>query len=104
MVIDLALAGHGVVRLLDWTNLAELTAGSLVRVLTDWESSEAIPINLIYSPGVRRTARARAFIEFVVEIFQELEHVRGAGRVLGSEPPPWWRRHYESSSASAVRA
>ncbi|MGJ7506221.1 LysR family transcriptional regulator [Variovorax sp. GT1P44] len=104
MVIDLALAGHGVVRLLDWTNPEELAAGSLVRVLSDWESSEAIPVNLIYSPSVRRTARARAFIEFVIEIFQELEHVRGAGPVPGSEQPPWWRRHYESSSESAVRS
>lgn len=83
MVIELALAGHGVVRLLDWTNLAELAAGSLVRVLSDWESSEAIPVNLLYSPNVRRTARAQAFIEFVIETFHELEHVRGAGRAPG---------------------
>lgn len=103
MVIDLALAGHGVVRLLDWTNLAELAAGSLVRVLSEWESSEATPVNLIYSPSIRRTARARAFIDFVIEIFQELDHARGTGRVPGSERPPWWRRHYESSSASTVR-
>jgi DNA-binding transcriptional LysR family regulator len=103
MVIDLAIAGHGVVRLLDWTNLPELAAGLLVRALSDWESAEAPPVNLIYRPGVRRTARARAFIEFVIELFQELEQVRG-GRVQGTERPPWLRRHYERSSAIVARS
>lgn len=103
LVIDLAVAGHGVVRLLDWTNLPELATGSLVRALSDWESAEAPPVNLIYRPGVRRTARARAFIEFVIELFQELEQVRG-GRVQGTERPPWLRRHYERSSAIVARS
>ncbi|CAN7322817.1 LysR family transcriptional regulator [Variovorax sp. LjRoot178] len=103
MVIDLAVAGHGVVRLLDWANLPELATGSLVRALSDWESPEAPPVNLIYRPGVRRLARARVFIEFVIELFRELEQVRGE-RVPGSERPPWLRRRYERSSASMARS
>ncbi len=103
MVIDLAVAGHGVVRLLDWANLRELATGSLVRALSDWESPEAPPVNLIYRPGVRRLARARVFIEFVIELFRELEQARGE-RVPGSERPPWLRRRYERSSASMARS
>jgi len=102
-VIDLAVAGHGVARLLDWTNLPELAAGSLVRALSDWESAEAPPVKLIYRPSVRRMARARAFIEFVVELFQELEQIRG-GRVPGSTRPHWLRRRYERSSSSMARS
>lgn len=103
MVIDLAVAGHGVVRLLDWANLPELATGSLVRALSDWESPEAPPVNLIYRPSVRRMARARVFIDFVIELFRELEQLRG-GRVPGSARPPWLRRHYERSSASMARS
>jgi DNA-binding transcriptional LysR family regulator len=103
MVVELAVAGHGVVRLLDWPNLPELATGSLVRALTDWESPEAPPVNLIYRPSVRRMARARVFMEFVVELFRDLEQVRG-GPVPGSDRPPWLRRHYARSSARMARS
>ena len=98
LVIELALAGRGVVRLLDWTNLPELATGALVRALPDWESPEAPPVNLIYRSSMRRIPRARAFIEFAIELFKELEAVRG-GRVEGSARPNWLRRHYSRSSA-----
>ncbi len=69
IVVDLALAGHGVVRLLEWTNLPDLASGRLVRVLDDWESTDAIPVNLLYSPNARRLPRVRAFIDFAIEVF-----------------------------------
>ena len=102
LVIELAMAGHGVVRILDWTNLPELACGSLVRVLEDWESTEAPPVNLLYRASVRRSPRVRLFIEFVTELFRELDLVRGEG-VVGTERPRWLLRHYGRVSASMTR-
>ena len=96
------MAGHGVVRILDWTNLPELACGSLVRVLEDWESTEAPPVNLLYRASVRRSPRVRLFIEFVTELFRELDLVRGEG-VVGTERPRWLLRHYGRVSASMTR-
>ncbi len=73
IVVDLALAGHGVVRLLEWTNRPELASGRLVRVLDDWESTEAIPVNVLYSPSARRLPRVRSFIDFAIEVFAAFE-------------------------------
>ena len=91
IVVDLALAGHGVVRLLEWTNRPELASGRLVRVLDDWESTDAIPVNLLYSPSARRLPRVRAFIDFAIEVFAAFELPSPA--VL-AEPPLWLHRRY----------
>lgn len=93
LAIELALAGHGVIRILDWTDLPDLACGSLVRALEDWESTEAPPVNLLYRASVRRILRVRLFIEFVSELFRELDGVRGTG-VIGTERPRWLWRHY----------
>lgn len=77
LVVDLALAGQGAIRLFDWTNRDLLASGRLVRVLADWESVDVVPVNLLYPPSARRLPRVRAFIDFAAEIFQ------GAG---GSRP------------------
>jgi len=97
LVIELALAGHGVIRVLDWTNLQDLACGSLVRALEDWESTEAPPVNLLYRASVRRIPRVRLFIEFASELFRELDGVRGTG-VVGTERPRWLWRHYARAS------
>jgi DNA-binding transcriptional LysR family regulator len=77
LVVDLALAGHGAIRLFDWTNRDLLASGRLVRVLADWESVDVVPVNLLHPPSARRLPRVRAFIDFATEIFE------GAG---GSRP------------------
>ena len=102
LVIELALAGHGVVRVLDWTNLPEFASGALVRALEDWESPEAPPVNLLYRASVRRIPRVRLFIDFATETFRELDLIRGQ-RVVGTERPPWLRRHYGRTSAIMTR-
>src|SRR5262249_56841778 len=76
MAIDLALAGQGVARILDWTNRRDLASGALVEALSDWESPEAPPVNLLYRPSVRRIPRVRAFMKFVIDVFRELEATR----------------------------
>ena len=103
LVIELALAGHGVIRILDWTELPDLASGSLVRALPDWESTEAVPVNLLYRASVRRIPRVRLFIEFAIELFRELDRVRGQ-EVVGTERPRWLWRHYGRASAIRTRA
>jgi hypothetical protein len=58
--IELAIAGHGVMRILDWTNEADFEAGRLEAVLGEWEALDAPPVTLSYWPSGRRTTRVRA--------------------------------------------
>ena len=102
MVISHALAGEGVVRAMDWTNLDDLASGALVRALGDWESHGAPPVNLLYRASVRRIPRVRLFIEFVTELFLELETIRGQPVVDGGRPP-WMGRNYGRASAMLTR-
>ena len=102
LVIELAMAGEGVIRILDWTNLRELASGSLVQVLCDWESPDVVPVNLLYRPSVRRIARVKVFIEFVTELFHEMDAHRGR-HLVASERPSWLRRHHAHTSSAASR-
>jgi DNA-binding transcriptional LysR family regulator len=102
VVIELALAGHGVIRILDWTNLPELASGALVRALEDWESTEAPPVNLLYRASVRRIPRVRLFIDFATDLFLELDRLRRQP-VEGTERPRWLWRHYARASAIVKR-
>ncbi len=95
--IDLALAGHGVLRILDWINQAEIDSGRLVPALLDWESTEVVPINLLYAPGVRRQLRARVFIDFVTELFDKLQRARGS-EIAVTDRPLWMRRSHGRAS------
>lgn len=102
MVISQALAGEGVVRVLDWTNLHHIASGALVRALADWESTESPPVNLLYRASVRRIPRVRLFIEFVTELFRDLDAIRGQP-LADSERPEWLGRHFGRSSAMLTR-
>ena len=102
LVIELGLEGHGVMRILDWTNLPHLASGALVHALADWESTEAVPVNLLYSASARRIPRARVFIDFVTELFDDLDRTRG-GHVVGTERPAWLSRPHARSSDFVAR-
>jgi DNA-binding transcriptional LysR family regulator len=102
MVVDLVRAGHGVARILDWTDRDDLASGALVEALQDWESPEAPPINLLYRPSVRRIPRVRVFIEFVADVFRQLDASRSR-HVEGSPRPAWLKRPYGRASASLKR-
>jgi LysR family transcriptional regulator for bpeEF and oprC len=100
--MELALAGHGVMRILDWINQAEIDSGRLVPALVEWESTEVVPVNLLYAPGIRRIPRARVFIDFVTDLFDELQRARG-GAVAGTEKPSWMRRSHGRASDLVLR-
>lgn len=100
MVRDLVLAGQGVARLLDWHQRPgrEVARGLLTPALTDWVIDEVPPVNLLYRPGARRAAGPRAFIDWVVQLFDEVE--RDRQRPLpATELPRWMKaRHARASS------
>jgi DNA-binding transcriptional LysR family regulator len=105
VVLDAALAGEGVVRLTDLTIRTHVRSGRLVPVLLDWDMRDAPPIDLLYRPNQRRIPRVRLFIDFVTELFQEMEAERGvkAGMHLRAERPRWWARHGRASVAIGRR-
>jgi DNA-binding transcriptional LysR family regulator len=104
MVRDVAIAGGGVVRLLDWHKRKghEITSGLLVPALTDWEQPEVPPINLLYPPSVRRIPRVRLFIDFVTQLFRDIEQQREL-RAPATAMPGWVKAARLRASATRGR-
>jgi LysR family transcriptional regulator for bpeEF and oprC len=102
VAIALAAAGQGVVRTLEWTHRAGVIPGALVPAFTDWELPDAPPMNLSYRPSARRTARVRLFIDFVLEVFRELESP--AARVGRVATAPHWANRRVARASSLPRA
>jgi DNA-binding transcriptional LysR family regulator len=95
-----ALAGGGVIRVIDLTVRQHVERGDLVPALTDWEALEAPPIYVIYRRVQRRNPRVKVFVGFVRDLFADLESQRLPK--LGSPPRPtpkprWWRQHSRSA-------
>lgn len=79
VLLDLALAGCGVIRLGDFLGEAALAEGRLVALLGDCHDPEPAPITALVLPGRQDIPRVRAFLDFLRERLQ-----RGEG---GSEQP-----------------
>ncbi len=103
LILDAALAGHGVARFSDLTIRPWLENGRLVPVLLDWTTRESPPVNLMYRASQRRIPRVRVFVEFVTELFRRLEAQRGSApdEAPMAERPPWYGRRRRTASASA---
>jgi LysR family transcriptional regulator for bpeEF and oprC len=94
-LISDAVAGGGVIRVIDLTVRQHLERGELVPALTDWEAAEAPPIHVIYRPAQRRNPRVKAFVGFVRELFAELESQRLPeleSPLRATPKPKWWRQ------------
>lgn len=104
MVIDVALAGGGVVRLLDWHQRPdyEIASGALVPVLTDWQQPDVPPVNLLYPASVRRIQRVRLFIDFVTQLFSDIERQR-QNPAPPSQAPKWRKAHRARASSVSAR-
>jgi DNA-binding transcriptional LysR family regulator len=101
-VINLALAGHGVIRVLDFTHEPLFALGRLDAALGDWEAGDAPPVSLSYWPSGRRTSRVRVFLDFVTQLFAGIEERRGASHLYA--PPRWsLSRHGRASAIAAAR-
>lgn len=90
MVRDLVVAGVGVGRLLDWHQRpgGEVPRGLMVPALTDWVVDEVPPVNLLYPPSARRVPRVRVFLDWVIQLFAEVERQRQMP--LPATPMPRW--------------
>jgi DNA-binding transcriptional LysR family regulator len=104
MVRDLAVAGAGVARLIDWHKLPghEIARGTLVPALTDWEPEDVPPVNLLYPPSVRRIPRVRRFIDFATQLFRDIEQQREV-RAPSTAMPAWVKAYRPRASATIAR-
>jgi DNA-binding transcriptional LysR family regulator len=66
-----ARSGFGVVRALSYQVVEELKAGTLVRLLADFEP-EAEPVHLVFAGGDMMRPNVRAFVEFGVAYLARL--------------------------------
>jgi len=100
-----ACAGVGVVRLADIGLGDYLSSGALIPVLTDWESLEAPTIFAAYPPRLRQSKLVRAFLDFLVEVFAEVESERipGTSALISIPKPKWWDRAHGRHSAYVTR-
>lgn len=62
------LAGLGISQTARFAAAPYLASGELVRLLPDWSHS-AIPMHVVYPPNRHLSAKVRAFVEWVAELF-----------------------------------
>lgn len=96
--MEALLAGLFVARTADWALADHLRTGRLVRVLADWESTEAPPLSVMHPPGATRLPRVRAFVDFATGLLAHVNALRG-GEVPASPPPSWLRGTHTRASA-----
>ncbi len=103
---EAAAAGVGVLRVIDLTLPAYVATGRLVPVLTDWEALEAPMIFAAYPPAQRRSRLVRVFLDFLIEVFEEIERERTAalgGSIPRAPRPEWFGRTHGRQSAFGGR-
>jgi len=99
-----ALAGAGVMRVTDLTAGSYLSSGRLVPVLTDWDSMEAPTIYAVYARAQKRSKLLRVFLDFLVQVFADLETERMSGRAttIARVPQPRWFGHDRGRQSAHV--
>jgi DNA-binding transcriptional LysR family regulator len=65
-LVSAAKEGAGIVRVPSWQVEADLAAGSLLRILIDYEPPPT-PINLLFQPSRLTSPKARAFVDYLLE-------------------------------------
>ena len=78
-LVDLAIAGAGIVYMLETGVAAAIRAGRLVTVLDEWQTPRA-PISALYWPSRHLSARVRVFVEFLSDLFPRQAPQMRAGR------------------------
>lgn len=101
VVMAAVLKGQGVGRFAELTSRSQVQSGRLIPALRDWEVQGGPPTNLLYRPSSRRNPRVRLFLEFVVQLMEELEaEAEFLARHPSAERPAWHRRGYGRASAA----
>jgi DNA-binding transcriptional LysR family regulator len=73
--LQAVLAGRGIARVLSYQVSDELAAGSLVRLLQDFEP-EPLPVQLVTLSRSHMAPKVRAFLDSAVRIFQDVDVIR----------------------------
>jgi DNA-binding transcriptional LysR family regulator len=73
-----ARAGRGIARFLSYQVADDLAAGSLVRLLAEFEPPP-LPVQLVARSGPHMPAKVRAFLDHAAAAFQELAVIRPSG-------------------------
>jgi DNA-binding transcriptional LysR family regulator len=91
-MIEAAIRGAGVIRLIDLKMRPYIEQGLLTPALTDWDALEAPEIHVLYPAGARRSARVGAFVAYVMEVCAEFEQwrERRGARMPSPESMPFW--------------
>lgn len=103
---EAACAGAGVIRLADITLTRYLASGLLLPVLSDWEALEPPTVYVTYRRGQRKSKLVRVFVDFLVDIFKELERERGhvtSTMASSVHKPDWFGRAHGRQSAYVAR-
>ncbi len=75
-MIAAVLAGLGVAQMGAFTAVPLIERGELVQVLADW-STHTIPLYVVYPPNRHLSAKVRAFVEWVAELFSKHPKLSG---------------------------
>ena len=68
-LIDAAVAGAGIVMMIELLTRRWIASGALQAVLEDWRPADATPISLVYPQNRHLSAKVRAFGDFVAGLF-----------------------------------
>jgi DNA-binding transcriptional LysR family regulator len=98
-LVDAALAGEGVLRVSGLATWQHVQSGRLVTALQDWNIYHGPPVTVLYRPLQRRTPRVRVFVDFVTDLFRELEAQREANPASVAEKPKWQGKRYGKASS-----
>jgi DNA-binding transcriptional LysR family regulator len=66
---ELAVAGLGIVRIVDMYVGDEIRRGALAPILTDTHHVDAVPLHAVYPQGRHRSPKVAAMLEFLLENF-----------------------------------
>lgn len=100
VIVEAALSGMGVARLMSLTLRDPTRDGRLVAALTDWDMADPPPINLFYRPSFRRNPRVRPFVDFVTDRFRTLAGSDAPSEASLPTEPAWYRTGTGRASAA----
>ena len=63
-VVEMALAGHGISRLLSYQVVEHITSGRFERLLQDFEPAP-LPVHILHMEGRRASSKVRAFVDLL---------------------------------------
>jgi DNA-binding transcriptional LysR family regulator len=75
-LVSAAKDGAGIVRVPSWQVEADIAAGSLRRILLDYEPPPA-PLHLVFQPSRLASPKTRAFADYLLERWRTLEALGG---------------------------